>query len=370
MRGNVGLAKKLGFTLLKIGASGALIAWLIYKAAGSAQSSQIDWQNASINWNLMAAGWAATLGCLVITIVRWYYLVRALDIPFRLRDAFRLGFLGYMLNFVALGSVGGDFFRAVFIAREAKNHRAEAVATVLIDRIIGLYILFVMAAIAIWLNGLMDSSVPEIRAIVWLSWLSTVLGGVGIVMLLVPGFTTGALSESLRSVPRVGPTIYKLIGAVRIYRKRPGVLAWVSLLTVLVHSLCTLGVYLIARSIVVDVPSLAEHFVIVPLAMVAGALPLPMMGLGAVEAVMDVLYRNVPAVVHPTTVEVLKICVAYRIIQIADALIGAVIWLFSRREVADIMHEAELEAGPIEVIEDALAELDSAETTRSTIGAS
>jgi uncharacterized membrane protein YbhN (UPF0104 family) len=205
---------------------------------------------------------------------------------------------------------------------------------------------------------------------VWLSWLSTVLGGVGIVMLLVPGFTTGALSESLRSVPRVGPTIYKLIGAVRIYRKRPGVLAWVSLLTVLVHSLCTLGVYLIARSIVVDVPSLAEHFVIVPLAMVAGALPLPMMGLGAVEAVMDVLYRNVPAVVHPTTVEVLKICVAYRIIQIADALIGAVIWLFSRREVADIMHEAELEAGPIEVIEDALAELDSAETTRSTIGAS
>lgn len=349
------MSKKTIATLLKFGASAALILWLVYNAASDAQKKGIDWRTGPLRWDMLLAGWAATFSCLVITIVRWYYLVRALDIPFRMRDAFRLGFLGYVFNFVSLGSVGGDFFRAVFIAREAKNHRAEAVATVLIDRIIGLYILFVMASLAIWFNGLLGSTVPEIRAITWISWLSTILGGIGIVMLLVPGFTTGALSEMLGNLPRVGQTIHKLIVAVRVYRTRPGTLYWVGSLTVFVHALCTLGIYCLARGLAVNVPSLGEHFVVVPLAMVAGALPLPMMGLGAVEAVMDVLYRHVPAAMHPTTAEVLKICVAFRLIQIADALIGGVIWFFSRREVAEIMHEAEFEAGPLEAADEALA---------------
>lgn len=348
------MSRKTFFTLLKFAASAALIAWLIYKANSDVQKSGVDWSSGPADYRYLLAGWLATFACLVITIVRWYYLVRALGIPFRLRDAFRLGFLGYLLNFVSLGSVGGDFFRAVFIAREAKNHRAEAVATVVIDRIIGLYILFVMSAIAIWSCGLMDSTVPEIRVITWLSWGSTIIGGIGIVMLIVPGFTTGHVSEFLARLPRVGPTIDKLLKAVRLYRKQPGVLLWVSALTVLVHSLSTFGIYLLARGLAVEVPTLAEHFVVVPLAMVAGAMPLPMMGLGAVEAVMDVLYRHVPAVHHPTLPEVLKICVAYRLIQVFNALIGFFVYLTSRREVADLMQQAEFEVGPIQAAEDAM----------------
>jgi uncharacterized membrane protein YbhN (UPF0104 family) len=110
---------------------------------------------------------------------------------------------------------------------------------------------------------------------------------------------------------------------------------------------------------------LAEHFVVVPLAMVAGAMPLPMMGLGAVETVMATLYRHVPALHHPTTVEVLKICVAYRLIQIFNAMIGFVIYLFSRREVAELMYEAELEVGPIEAANDAMTAAEAADITAS-----
>ena len=76
-----------------------------------------------------------------MTFVRWYLLVRALQLQFRLVDAFRLGFLGYLFNFVVVGSVGGDLFKAIFIAREQPGRRAEAVATVLVDRIVGVYAL-------------------------------------------------------------------------------------------------------------------------------------------------------------------------------------------------------------------------------------
>ena len=52
---------------------------------------------------------------------------RALGIPFTLRNAFRLGFMGYLLNFVGPGAVGGDLFKAYFVASDQKSRRAEAV---------------------------------------------------------------------------------------------------------------------------------------------------------------------------------------------------------------------------------------------------
>ena len=43
-------------------------------------------------------------------------------------------------------------------------------------------------------------------------------------MLIVPGFTTGAVSEFLSGLPRLGPLFRRLIGAVRMYRRKPLVL--------------------------------------------------------------------------------------------------------------------------------------------------
>ncbi|MGD9644404.1 MAG: YbhN family protein [Pirellulales bacterium] len=353
------MSRRTLLTIAKFAASAVLLGWLGYQAVSETQGSGLDWtREPPRSWSYLGAAWAAMLLSLVITIVRWHLLVRALDIPFRLRDAFRLGFLGYMLNFVSLGSVGGDLFRAIFIAREAPDHRAEAVATVLIDRIIGLYVLFVIAGIAIFYNGLAGSPVPEIQAINWLTWISVVGGAIGILMLLVPGFTTGRVSELLSGLPKVGPTIGKLLVAVRIYRRKVGVLLVVTLLTVAVHVLGTLGVYYCARGLLVETPTLAEHFVIVPLAMVASALPLPLMGLGAVEAALKVLYLEVPVAAKLDTIAVVRISVVFRVIQILNALVGGIIYLFSRRQMTELMHEAEYVAahgGEMAALDEAIA---------------
>ena len=58
-----------------------------------------------------------------------------------------------LLNFVSLGAVGGDLFKAILAARKCHARRAEAVATVIIDRLIGLYIIFVMATVAMLATG-------------------------------------------------------------------------------------------------------------------------------------------------------------------------------------------------------------------------
>ncbi len=91
----------------------AIIGWLMVNAAQNDSFSRM--RDAPKQWDLLALATVLCFAAVLLTIVRWYFLVRALEIPFRVRDAFRLGFLGYLYNFITPGSVGGDFFKAVFL---------------------------------------------------------------------------------------------------------------------------------------------------------------------------------------------------------------------------------------------------------------
>ena len=69
------------------------------------------------------------LAAVVLTFVRWYLLVTPLGLPFHLRDAIRLGFVGYLFQFASLGAVGGDLFKAAFLAHEQPRRRPEGTTT-------------------------------------------------------------------------------------------------------------------------------------------------------------------------------------------------------------------------------------------------
>src|SRR5262245_34257806 len=59
------------------------------------------------DWSRLALAQCLVLTAITLNYVRWYILVRALELDFTLRDAFRLGTIGLLLNQVSPGSVGG-----------------------------------------------------------------------------------------------------------------------------------------------------------------------------------------------------------------------------------------------------------------------
>ena len=95
-----------------------------------------------------------------------------------------------------------------------------------------------------------------------------------------------------------------------------------------------------------EAPSLAAHFVIAPLGMLAAALPLPLGALGAFEAALAALYVAVPGDVRLTQVQGLLVAFGYRAITILIAMIGVGVWLTSRRQVAEAAAEAEADPLP------------------------
>jgi uncharacterized protein (TIRG00374 family) len=335
--------KKLLIALAKYGVSIGIIYWLITDVNRTNPEAFSRLTEDAKNWPLLLTATVLCFSAVSLTIYRWYLLVRALDLPFRVRDAFRLGYLGFMLNFVSVGSVGGDLFKAVFIAREQPRRRTQAVATVVVDRLIGLYALFIVASIGILASGIMF--VPGMNEkIVTTSWIAVILtavGTLGLAAMAVPGFRHGALATWASNLPKVGPTLKSLIEAAGMYRRSPKTLAVAMLMSLGVHTLFTTSIYLIARGLPGDHPAFLQHFTIVPMSMVTGTLPLPGGGLGAFEFVMNFYYRNIAGVDG----QGLLVALAYRGATVAVAIVGLVYYLVSRKDVSRVIHAAEEATG-------------------------
>lgn len=324
----------IGF--LKIAIPLGIIAWLL----ASVEPQQLEQlRDRPKNWSLLMSAFGLSFLAICITFVRWYLLVRAIDLPFRLRDAFRLGFLAYLLNFVSVGAVGGDLFKAFFIAHEQPGRRAEAVATVVVDRMIGLYALLLVTSAAIFFGDLSDPT-PALQTICSMTYAATALGGLCVLMVLIPGFTRGSLSDWLARLPKIGSLIEQVLTSVRIYRDKKLVMGAILAMSMGVHSLFAVALYLIAIALFETSPSLPDHLIIVPLSMVAGALPFTPAGLGTFEYAMGELYGFVPAAGPGDAIGIL-VAMAFRLVTIAIATIGIGFYWACRREVQEVLHEAE-----------------------------
>ena len=157
---------------------------------------------------------------------------------------------------------------------------------------------------------------------------------------LAPGLNRERISSFLERLPKVGRLVGSLIDAIRMYRRQPRTLALAGALSLVVHTCFVLGLFALVSGLTDVHPTLRDHFAIIPISMATGVLPLPMAGLGAFELVMDFFYRNVSSV--PTAAGLgLMVAFGFRVITVAIAVVGVFFYLASRRQVAEVIHEAE-----------------------------
>jgi hypothetical protein len=330
--------KKLVVGVLKVSASVAIIAFLIHIAHGAEMVARL--RDHPKHWGFLVTATLLCFSAVLMTFIRWHYLVRALGIPLTLKEALRLCFMGYLLNLAPLGIVGGDLLKTVMLAKRYKGQQAKAFASIAMDRFNGLYILFVVASVAIVLTGFYLAPSLAAQAVCRATFLVTLVGAIAIAGLMTPLVIDGPLAAMLSRLPRVGQQFANLFEAVRMYRRQPLVLAIASLMSVAVHCLFATGVYCVARGLYGNVLPLATHYVVMPLSAAGGVLPLPA---GPMEGVLQYLYTIAPApvglVIEPG--QGLVVALGYRLIGILFAAIGVIYYFASRQEVAAVMHEAE-----------------------------
>ena len=336
--------KKLVITLVKITLSVAIIGYLFWSAVKGEDNRRafFDMLAQPKRWDLLLAGFGVALAAVMITIVRWCYLVRAVGIEFPVRDALRIGFLGFLFDLAPMGIVGGDLLKAVLLARErpGPNCRAKALASVVVDRVVGLYVLFLAASASIFLGQFWRWSEPRIQlALLGITAVSTV-GGIAV--LTIPAMLEGRLATAMTRLPKVGRAIESLLTALRIYREDRGILFLSCLLTVPVHGLFAVAVFTISRGLQFPAPAVpwTDFLAIYSVSGILSTIPLPA---GPMEFGIVGLYQMAwMKAAAATAIETAKsqgliLALAYRLAMISIAPIGLVYYyLGGRREVAEL----------------------------------
>lgn len=328
--------KKIAIFFLKLALILLIFAWLFYRASRDNAWERIS-QCHPNGWLILTAFLLALSGTL-ITFVRWGWLVRALGVPISLRQTLRLGAIGYVFNLSPMGIVGGDLVKGILLANQSPGAKAACAVSVIVDRVIGLYAMFITGIFGIAMTGFWRETAPvavfSTRLVLGLFALSSA----GLIFLLIPESRRKGRRRLLRAIPLAGPLFEKLYAASNAYSRHWGVLTGSLLATFAVHGLFTLSLWAYARGLYGYAPTCLEHLVIYPTANCGTIIPL---SAGPLEYYLDLLYPLFPVAGQETAGAGYgsMIGIISRIGMIINAAIGGVFCLMSRSEIGAALEQ-------------------------------
>jgi len=285
-----------------------------------------------LDFRLFAAAFACYMGGITVSFARWYALVRVIDRRFTLGQAFLLGFIGNVFNLVIPGAVGGDFIKAAYLVRMDVN-RTQAVASMVIDRIVGLLGLFILAGLAgafAW-----PMAPPQVRLLIAIVWGAVAAGFLVLTLIFTQALTRAFPRLAQGHSPRAG-VLSELKVMSSTYRSRLDVVAAALASSVLVHLLMTTAFYIVSRALFpTGVPGFGPHLLMVPLTLFTTAVPIPFGALGVTEQVGKQLFKMVN---HPGGDLAM---LGFRVLMYAGGLVSACVYVANLNQVRSLTATAE-----------------------------
>lgn len=311
-----------------------------------------------IGWSFFAAALLVRFVSLCLTFSRWWLLVTGIGLPLKWRDSFRLGMFCEACNFVGPGAAGGDLVKAVWLAKDNRDRRASAAATVVLDRVLGLWALFLSGALA----SLLPSAVPlgpRMQWAVWLLWAGTAGGFIGLGLMLLPAFTHSRLMHWLTTWRGVGHIVRDLMDSIAFYQGRRHVIAMAAVLSLLGHVGFLSSFYLGAAAIHGNrpIPGYVDHLVGLPLPEALAAIPLTPGGVGTLEAAVGYFYEQHQLALDPestakdllsASTNGLLTALAYRMTALLLGAVGIVFYFAGRKELQNAQTEKGDETAVVE----------------------
>jgi len=272
---------------------------------------------------------AASLLCVLLTILlgvaRWRLVLRVQGLELPWGRAAGIAFVAQFFNAFLLGSTGGDVIKALYAARETHHKKAEAVVTVFVDRLLGLWAMLLFATVMMIPNAALLSRRQELGAPALMIVL--MLGGASVVLSVA--FWSGLSRRFprarhwLRKMPK-GELLERSLDACRHFGKSRGFLLKTLALSLLVNVACVLQMMVLSAGLGVSISSSA-WLVIVPMIFCISALPITPSGLGVRENLF-VLMLAVPDIGVPKTTALSLSLLAYAC-SLFWSLAGGVVYL-------------------------------------------
>ena len=261
---------------------------------------------------------------LYIGAVRWQIVLRVQGLDLPLTHALRISLIGQFFNAFLLGTVGGDVAKAYYAAKETHHKKTEAVLTVFVDRVIGLWAMLLFGGLMIAPNYALFAK-PGLRtaAAVLVAMLAV---GSGFMFLAFRGGVTKAwpgARRRLRDLPK-GQWLERTLDSCRIFGQQRWFVARTLALSMLSNTMLVLLFLTLARGLHAEVPAMAL-FLVVPVVICISALPISPSGLGVRENLFVHLLAA-PAIGVSATAALSLSLLAYAV-TLAWSLAGGLVYI-------------------------------------------
>jgi uncharacterized membrane protein YbhN (UPF0104 family) len=311
--------KKRLLDITKILISAILLIWIFTSLIDAEkllkEIQQARWQYLVLALFLMIVGTA-------LRAVRWDKLLEPLDIKVPLIRLTYFYFVGAFFNIFLPTGMGGDVVKMAMLGQDT-NRKPEAVGTTLVDRATGLWVLFILALLAL----------PFSYRLLPSTWIFP------IIVLTVGGVIGGFLLMGTPLLPWLGSKI-RLPGQDSLERFYYSVsqlgfraLTYACFVSLIFDIILIAFNMLIALSLNVELP-LGVYILFTPIISLSLALPISIAGLGAREATYIALYGSVG--VPPETAIAMSLF-DYFITNILIGLIGG--FLYATRNTIDFIKQ-------------------------------
>ncbi len=128
-------------------------------------SGKLDWSDLRISagnlpWIALAASMLLTV--MLASIFRYYLLLGGVGIDLAPKEVVRIGLIGYFFNTFMFGGLGGDAVKVAYVIKST-GKRAGALASVMVDRAIGLVAIMAIGGMAMALSYHEVMATPELH---------------------------------------------------------------------------------------------------------------------------------------------------------------------------------------------------------------
>lgn len=307
---------------------------------------QVAWQFGPVGvWQTLRAMKLMYLGfsialmgvILFLGILRWHMILKVHGLALPLARTTEISFIAHFFNSFLLGSVGGDLFKAYYAARETHHKKVEAVVTVAVDRVIGLFSMLVLACALLIPNFHNIPSDPRFWLVIW-----TVLAMTAACTLFILVSFWGGVSrrvpkarEWLRKLPK-GAELERSIEAFREFGRDKTFFLRVLPVSMLANILCVVLVLFLVWGFGLNAPfgSLALAVLV---ATCISSLPITPSGLGVRENLYVMFLAAPPIGIKPA--EGLLISLVGYSTSLFWSMIGGLVYML----VKDREHLTEIE---------------------------
>lgn len=278
--------RRLAVLTVKIGLGAAVLYWLFASHRLSLGGlGQVGHDLQALGW--LALGVGSVLLGHVLLAWRLVLLFRRPRLEVSFSRSLALTLIGSLTGAVLPGLVGGDAVKAAYLCGDAAGRRSHAVATVLVDRALGLYALFLLATIML-VGAWCVSALPPYGPILWAAPLVTAILTGGLVASTWPAaWRRNLVAAAIGYLPL---KLQNLAAALEDFLQRPTLLWRAVGLSLANHGLVVLS-FVVAAAMLHDPLPLVAHFVLSPLAMAMNMIPLTPGGVGLTEGAFSFLYQ-------------------------------------------------------------------------------